>query len=136
MQVYAWSAAHRLSSPHVRSNVPKKEKNVTTDVFGETLGRIHMEREDFSKLHLSATLGLGKKRNREENGDDEEAGAAEEGGSGDDDAGGDDAPPPAPSAAKKEPRRKGFRAWEAPPVPGAAAAAAPSKRVKFSTKSQ
>jgi ribosome production factor 2 len=35
----------------------KKVKNVTHDEFGETLGRLHMERQDFAKLELKKTKG-------------------------------------------------------------------------------
>ena len=36
----------------------KKVKNVSHDTFGETLGRIHMERQDFNKLELRKTKGM------------------------------------------------------------------------------
>ncbi|XP_078617713.1 ribosome production factor 2 homolog [Branchiostoma floridae x Branchiostoma japonicum] len=37
---------------------PKKVKNVKTDVFGAKMGRVHMERQDFSKLQTRKMKGL------------------------------------------------------------------------------
>lgn len=31
---------------------PKKKKNISRDAFGSTLGRIHMQKQDLSKLQL------------------------------------------------------------------------------------
>ena len=146
--------AHCLPSP--RRNIPKREKNVATDVFGETLGRIHMQREDFSKLHLSATLGLGKKRNRPEEGGEEGEG---EGGEGEESASAPSAPVAAEAAAAAParaprvkagtavaaaaaaaPRAKGARAIAAAaplalaPAPAASASPAGGKKVRFSKK--
>lgn len=41
---------------------PKKVKNVKRDVFGSTQGRIHMERQDYSKLQTRKVKGLKKRR--------------------------------------------------------------------------
>jgi ribosome production factor 2 len=35
-----------------------KTKNITTNVFGETLGQVHMERQDFDKLQLKKNKAL------------------------------------------------------------------------------
>ena len=43
---------------------PKKQKNVSHDVFGTKEGRIHMQTQDFSKLQLRKMKGL--KRTRSE----------------------------------------------------------------------
>lgn len=62
----------------------KKTKNVSHDEFGETLGRIHMVRQDFTGLHLRKTratkaeIRQGKKARKEE-GAQEEEGEQEEG---------------------------------------------------------
>jgi len=44
---------------------PKKVKNVKRDVFGTTHGRVHMERQDYTKLQTRKVKGL-KKRKFEE----------------------------------------------------------------------
>ncbi|KFM81104.1 Ribosome production factor 2-like protein, partial [Stegodyphus mimosarum] len=41
---------------------PKKVKNVKKDVFGSTHGRIHMERQDYSKLQTRKMKGLKKRK--------------------------------------------------------------------------
>lgn len=41
----------------------KKTKNVSRDVFGTKLGRVHMQRQDFSKLQTRKVKGL--KRSKE-----------------------------------------------------------------------
>ena len=43
---------------------PKKVKNVSYDSFGSKLGRVHMQRQDFSKLQTRKIKGL--KRPRDE----------------------------------------------------------------------
>ena len=43
---------------------PKKEKNIEHDQVGHEYGRIHMEKQDFSKLETRKVKGL-KKRKRE-----------------------------------------------------------------------
>ena len=37
---------------------PKKKKNITHDAFGTKEGRIHMEKQDLSKLQLRKIKGL------------------------------------------------------------------------------
>ncbi len=37
---------------------PKKVKNVSTDMFGASIGRIHMEQQDFTKLELRKTKAM------------------------------------------------------------------------------
>lgn len=64
-------ASHRFIPPLVYLLCrlkPKKVKNVSHDEFGETLGRIHMEKQDFGKLELKKTKAskLLKKRGRGE----------------------------------------------------------------------
>lgn len=51
---------------------PKKVKNVKKDVFGSTHGRIHMERQDYSRLQTRKMKGL-KKRRFEKKKDEENA---------------------------------------------------------------
>lgn len=57
--------------PHPRRLGVGKTKNVETNVFGETLGRLHMERQDFSKLNQrkGKAVRLEKKRKAPEDGD-------------------------------------------------------------------
>jgi hypothetical protein len=40
----------------------KKKKNISMDAFGNRLGRIHMEKQDLSKLQVRKMKGL-KRRN-------------------------------------------------------------------------
>jgi hypothetical protein len=68
-----------------RSLDAKKAKNTTTNLFGETLGHVHMERQDFSKLSMrKGKAAQADRRKRARGGDDE----AEAGGEGGDDEGG------------------------------------------------
>eukprot|EP01138_Halocafeteria_seosinensis_P000143 gb/GECG01000148.1/.p1 GENE.gb/GECG01000148.1/~~gb/GECG01000148.1/.p1 ORF type:complete len:318 (+),score=43.64 gb/GECG01000148.1/:1-954(+) len=54
---------------------PAKQKNVSHDVFGEKIGKIHMERQNFDKLQTRKMKGL--KRRREEGVEDNESGGDE-----------------------------------------------------------
>ncbi|KAJ3327299.1 rRNA-binding ribosome biosynthesis protein rpf2, partial [Blyttiomyces sp. JEL0837] len=51
---------------------PKKEKNIERDVMGDKIGRIHMEKQDISKLQTRKMKGL--KRGREEDTNEEDGG--------------------------------------------------------------
>lgn len=97
-------------------NKKKKVKNVSTDALGETVGRLHMERQDYDKLELKKNTKAWKadKRRRRagDGGDGADAAAAGAGGDdGEDDGGGDggdgggDGDDAAPAAAKR-PRRE------------------------------
>ena len=46
-------------------NVPKKKKNIERDAMGSKLGRIHMHKQDFSKL-VTRSRFKGLKRGRAE----------------------------------------------------------------------
>lgn len=48
---------------------PKKKKNISHDVFGTTYGRIHMQKQDLSKLQTRKLKGL-KKRPAEKSAQD------------------------------------------------------------------
>ena len=50
---------------------PKKKKNISHDTFGTTYGRIHMQKQDLSKLQTRKMKGL-KKRPAERKAEDEE----------------------------------------------------------------
>ena len=50
---------------------PKKKKNVSHDTFGTTYGRIHMQKQDLSKLQTRKMKGL-KKRPAERITEDQE----------------------------------------------------------------
>jgi len=41
---------------------PKKVKNVTTDVLGKKYGRVHMERQDLTKMATKKMKGLKRTR--------------------------------------------------------------------------
>ena len=46
----------------LQSLQPKKVKNVSRDAFGSKLGRVHMQRQDFSKLQTRKVKGLKRSR--------------------------------------------------------------------------
>merc|ERR1711924_509036 len=50
----------------------KKEKNKETNTFGETMGRLHMESQDLSKLQTRKMKGLKRKFDQQEQEDDDE----------------------------------------------------------------
>jgi len=53
--------------PHQQRVDGKRPKNVSVDEFGETLGRVHMEKQDFSKLEIRKGKALrGDKKARRE----------------------------------------------------------------------
>ena len=89
-------------------NKKKKVKNVSTDALGETVGRLHMERQDYDKLELKKNTKAwkaDKRRRRAGDGAPDGAGAAagagdgdgdgDDGSGGDDGGGGDEAAPAA-----------------------------------------
>uniref|UniRef100_A0A8C6S448 Ribosome production factor 2 homolog n=1 Tax=Neogobius melanostomus TaxID=47308 RepID=A0A8C6S448_9GOBI len=41
---------------------PKKKKNISHDTFGTKFGRVHMQKQDLSKLHTRKMKGLRKRR--------------------------------------------------------------------------
>lgn len=41
---------------------PKKKKNISHDAFGTKFGRVHMQKQDLSKLHTRKMKGLRKRR--------------------------------------------------------------------------
>jgi len=51
-------AKESLRVPHQVKAGAKRPKNVSVDEFGETLGRVHMERQDFSKLELRKSKAI------------------------------------------------------------------------------
>lgn len=54
-----------------RTTAPVVEKNVSTNVFGETMGRLHMEKQDLNKLQTRKMKGL--KRGRDDHESDSDA---------------------------------------------------------------
>lgn len=59
----------------------KTKKNVETDIMGDKIGRIHMEKQDFGKLQTRKMKGL---KRRYDQVDEEESGSGGEGESGED----------------------------------------------------
>ncbi|XP_067950842.1 ribosome production factor 2 homolog [Watersipora subatra] len=63
---------HKLASDHMykdalkipRTIKPKKKKNISHDVFGSKLGRVHMQKQDVKKMQIRKMKGL--KATREE----------------------------------------------------------------------
>ena len=49
---------------------PKTKKNVSTDIIGDKVGRIHTSKQDLGKLQTRKMMGL-KKRGAEDVGDDD-----------------------------------------------------------------
>jgi hypothetical protein len=106
--------------PRCRLEGKKKGKNVTTNAFGDTLGRLHMERQDFDKLAMRKGRAAQADRKRRSRGEDSDGEGGGGGGGGDDDgegeggAGSDDGSDggdaPAPAAA---PAARGKPAAEA-----------------------
>lgn len=44
---------------------PKKKKNISHNVFGTKFGRVHMQKQDLSKLQTRKMKGLRKRRGEE-----------------------------------------------------------------------
>jgi ribosome production factor 2 len=49
---------------------PKKKKNITKDVMGDTVGRIHLGKQDFDKIQTRKMKGLKKRAAPAEDGND------------------------------------------------------------------
>ena len=47
-----------MPATHNLSTQVKKVKNISKDAFGTKLGRVHMKRQDFSKLQTRKLKGL------------------------------------------------------------------------------
>uniref|UniRef100_A0A8P0P5D3 Ribosome production factor 2 homolog n=1 Tax=Canis lupus familiaris TaxID=9615 RepID=A0A8P0P5D3_CANLF len=62
---------YKLSMKMPKALKPKKKKNVSHDTFGTTYGRIHMQKQDLSKLQTRKMKGL-KKRPAERITEDQE----------------------------------------------------------------
>ena len=60
----------RVSIRQPRTTAPVVEKNVDHNVFGETLGRLHMEPQDLNKLQTRKMKGLKRGRHADEDEDD------------------------------------------------------------------
>eukprot|EP00656_Telonema_subtile_P022041 TRINITY_DN2308_c0_g1_i3.p1 TRINITY_DN2308_c0_g1~~TRINITY_DN2308_c0_g1_i3.p1 ORF type:complete len:311 (+),score=51.68 TRINITY_DN2308_c0_g1_i3:196-1128(+) len=52
-----------------RTTAPVVEKNTSTNVFGETMGRLHMQKQDLEKLQTRKMKGLKRGRNGEDDSD-------------------------------------------------------------------
>lgn len=51
-----------LAHRQPRALKPKKKKNISHDAFGTKFGRVHMQKQDLSKLHTRKMKGLRKRR--------------------------------------------------------------------------
>ncbi|XP_043860045.1 ribosome production factor 2 homolog [Dromiciops gliroides] len=65
---------YKLSMKLPKALKPKKKKNISHDTFGTTFGRIHMQKQDLSKLQTRKMKGL-KKRPTEKLIDNQENGS-------------------------------------------------------------
>ncbi|KAB0406230.1 hypothetical protein E2I00_017222, partial [Balaenoptera physalus] len=62
---------YKLSMKMPKALKPKKKRNVSHDTFGTTYGRIHMQKQDLSRLQTRKMKGL-KKRPAERKAEDQE----------------------------------------------------------------
>uniref|UniRef100_A0A672FS57 Ribosome production factor 2 homolog n=1 Tax=Salarias fasciatus TaxID=181472 RepID=A0A672FS57_SALFA len=53
---------YKLAHKQPKALKPKKKKNISHDAFGTKLGRVHMQKQDLSKLHTRKMKGLRKRR--------------------------------------------------------------------------
>ncbi|CAL8315127.1 unnamed protein product [Merluccius merluccius] len=53
---------YRTAHRQPKALKPKKKKNISHDAFGTKLGRLHMQKQDLSKLHTRKMKGLRKRR--------------------------------------------------------------------------
>ena len=77
---HASAALEKTAMRQPAQNKPKKVKNVSHDAFGETIGRLHMERQDYDKLELKKNPKAWKADKRRRRNDDGEGAAAAVGG--------------------------------------------------------
>ncbi|XP_076026662.1 ribosome production factor 2 homolog [Genypterus blacodes] len=68
-----YKTAHRQP----RALKPKKKKNISHDAFGTKLGRVHMQKQDLTKLQTRKMKGLRKRRGEEVAKEGEGAGPGE-----------------------------------------------------------
>lgn len=54
-----------------KQNMVKKVKNISHSVFGEKIGTIHMDKQNFDHLQTRKMKGLKRKRDSDDNGDNE-----------------------------------------------------------------
>ena len=73
---HASAALEKTAMRQPAQNKPKKVKNVSHDAFGETIGRLHMERQDYDKLELKKNTTAWKADKRRRRNDDGEGAAA------------------------------------------------------------
>ncbi|XP_061781262.1 ribosome production factor 2 homolog [Nerophis lumbriciformis] len=52
---------YKLAHKQPKALKPKKKKNISHDVFGSKLGRVHMQKQDLSKLQTRKMKGLRKR---------------------------------------------------------------------------
>jgi len=62
----------KLKKEDIESGLGKKRKNVEIDEMGDTRGRIHMPKQDLSKLQTRKMKGLKKPRISDDDGEEEE----------------------------------------------------------------
>nr|XP_020469777.1 ribosome production factor 2 homolog [Monopterus albus] len=53
---------YKLAHKQPRALKPKKKKNISHDAFGTRFGRVHMQKQDLSKLHTRKMKGLRKRK--------------------------------------------------------------------------
>merc|ERR1711934_1019544 len=69
----ASSELRKVALRQPRTTAPVVEKNTSHNAFGETLGRLHMEKQDLNKLQTRKMKGLKRGRHeQDEDGDDED----------------------------------------------------------------
>ncbi|KAM9356148.1 ribosome production factor 2 homolog [Pholidichthys leucotaenia] len=53
---------YKLANKQPKALKPKKKKNISHDAFGTKFGRVHMQKQDLSKLHTRKMKGLRKRK--------------------------------------------------------------------------
>eukprot|EP00658_Telonema_sp_P-2_P077571 TRINITY_DN7042_c0_g1_i2.p1 TRINITY_DN7042_c0_g1~~TRINITY_DN7042_c0_g1_i2.p1 ORF type:complete len:301 (+),score=94.39 TRINITY_DN7042_c0_g1_i2:146-1048(+) len=68
----ASSDLKKVAERQPRAAAPIQEKNTSTNVFGEKLGRLHMEKQDLNKLQTRKMKGLKRSRGDDDDDDDDD----------------------------------------------------------------
>jgi ribosome production factor 2 len=56
----------------VKTTQPKRVKNIARDVFGEKVGRLHVEKQDLDKIQTRKVKALKKRKRGDDDANDEE----------------------------------------------------------------
>ena len=59
---FASGDSAKLALQQPKEIAPSKRKNITTNLFGQKLGTVHMHRQDFEKLQVKKARALKRQR--------------------------------------------------------------------------